>query len=142
MSCQVIHLFSAFSPIGVLRVVVGHTLSICVPQTSIFCNFFSHIVFQSFISSLMSSSHLLLSPLLLFPCTCIVIIFLVAASPSFPNKWPYHLSRLFVKKVVIDDSMLDTLRMSSFLAWSFFGLPLAHLSIPISVVCSFWVSLS
>ena len=66
-------------------------------------------------------------PLLLFPCTCMFNIFLVVSSPSFLNMWPYHLSRLFLRKVVIR-SMLSSLQMSSLLMWSFLALPLAHLS--------------
>ena len=48
-----------------------------------------------------------------------------------------HLSRFCPRKVVIDSM---SLQMSSFLTWSFLVLPLAHLSILISVVCSFCVS--
>ena len=92
----------------------------------------------SFMSSRMLSSHVFLGPLL-FPCTRMFNIFLVVSSPSFLNTWPYHLSHLFLRKVVIG-SMFVSLQMSSFLMWSFLVLPLAHLSILISVVCSFCVS--
>ena len=58
--------------------------------------------------------------------------------PSFLAMWPYHLSRICLRKVI--RSMLDSLQMSSFLMWSFLVLPLADLSILISVVCSVCVS--
>ena len=66
-------------------------------------------------------------------------IVLVVSSPSFLNTWPYHRSRFFLRNVVID-STLVSLQMSSLLMWSFLVSPLAHLSILISVVCSFCVS--
>ena len=70
--------------------------------------------------------------LLLFPCTCMFNI--IGGIPlSFLNTWPYHLSRLSLRKVVIG-SMLASFLMSSLLTWSFLVLPLAHLSILISVV--------
>ena len=52
------------------------------------------------------------------------------------NTWPYHLSRFCLRKV---SSMLASLQISSFLMWSFLVLPLAHLSILISVVWSLCV---
>ena len=52
--------------------------------------------------------------------------------------WPYHLSRLFLRIIAIG-SMLASLQMSSFLMWSFLVLPLVHLTILISVVCSLCV---
>ena len=92
------------------------------------------VTLYSFMASLMLSSHLFVDlPLLLFPCTCMFNIFLVVSSPSFLNTWPYHRRRFFLRNVVIG-SKLDSLRMSSFLMWSFSVLPLANLSILISVV--------
>ena len=86
------------------------------------------IISYSFMSSQMLSSHLLSGlPLLIFHCACMVPGHILHL-PSFLNTWPYHLSRLFLRKVVIG-SMLASLQMSSFLMWSFLVLPLAHLSI-------------
>ena len=113
---------------GPTFVFICHTLRFCA---------MSFVISQSFMSSLMLSSHLFLGlPLLPFPCTCMFNIFLVVSSPSFLNTWPYHRSRFFLRNVVIG-STLASLQMSSFLKWSSLVLPLAHLSILISVACSF-----
>ena len=56
----------------------------------------SSVILYSFMSSVMLSSYLFLGiSRLLFPCTCMFTIFLVASPPlvsSFLNTWPYHLS--------------------------------------------------
>ena len=101
----------------------------------------SSVILYAFMSSLVLSIHHVLGiHLLLFPRTCTFNIFLVVYSPSCPNTWPCHLSRLFLRKVFIG-SMSASLQMSSFLMWYFLVLPLvAQLSILISVVCSLCVS--
>ena len=104
-----------------------------MPHSSILRHFFSHIVFLlSFMSSLMLSCQLFLGLLLLLsPCICMFNILLAVSSSSFLNT----LSSLSEEGCHWFNVML-----SSFLMWSFLVLPLAHLSILISVVCSFCVS--
>ena len=71
----------------------------------------SSVIVYSFLSSPMLSSHLFLGlpiGILLFSCTCIVIISLVIFSPSF---MPYHHSRFCLRNIVIG-SMLASLQMS------------------------------
>ena len=60
---------------GPAFVFMCHTLRFCA---------MSFVIWYSFMSYLMLSSHLFLGlPLLLFPCTCMFNIFLVVSSPSF-----------------------------------------------------------
>ena len=74
-----------FSPTDLLHVVGGLFSAI------------SSVILYSFMFSLMISSHRFLGlPLLMFPCTYIVIIVLVLSSHSFLNKWSYNRSRFFV----------------------------------------------
>ena len=71
----------AFSPIG-LRHSSNGPAFVFTCQTLRFCAT-SSVIFYSFMSSLMLSSHLFLClPTLLFPCTCMFNIFLVVSSPS------------------------------------------------------------
>ena len=73
-------------------------------------------------------------PLLLFPFTYTVSILYVVSFPS--STWPCHRIRFCPRKVVIG-SVLAPLQLSSLFMSSFFVLLLAHLSIPVSVVCRF-----
>ena len=99
---------------------------------------FRHLLLVRVITDVIQTSFLGPS-LLLFLCTCMFNILLVVSSPSFLNNWPYHLSRLFLRNVVIV-WMLASLQMSSFLMWSFLFWNQAHHSILMSVVCGFYVS--
>ena len=118
---RVIHNYKHMSPLLAYRpppcsngpafIFLCHTLRPSVMHCVVLFSFMYH-------SLMMLSSHLFLGALLLFHGTYIVIIFLVAFSPSFLSIWPYHLSRIFLRKVVIG-SMLASHRMSSFLMWSF-----------------------
>ena len=98
-------------PTCLLHVAMGRPLSSCATHFySVSCPLSSCRPY-SFMSSLMLPSHLL--PLLgllicLFPRTCMFNIFLVVPS-SFFNTLPHHLSRLYLRKVVIG-SMLASLR--------------------------------
>ena len=61
----------------------------------------SSVILDSFMCSLIVSSHLYLGRhVLLFPCTCIVSIFLVVSPPSFLNTWPCHRSRFCPREVI------------------------------------------
>ena len=130
--------WSPFSPIGLLHVVMGRSLSSCathfdlVPCLPSSCtNLFIPDVFKP-------SFHGPPLPLLLFPCTCMFNI-LVISSPSFLNTWPYHLSHFFLRKDAIV-LMFASLQMSSPIMWSFLVFSITHLSIPISAGCSFCAS--
>ena len=102
----------------------------------------SSVIWCSFMSSQMLPIYIFLAhPSLSLHLNYISNIFLVVSSLSFFNTWPCHLSGFCLKKVVIG-SMLASFQMSSFLMWPFFVLPLAHLSILISVVWTFCVSFS
>ena len=106
-----------------------HTLQCCV---------MSSVILYSF---MILSNHLFLGlPLLLFPCTCITSSWWYPPLSSLTRGHVLtFLSRFCLRKVVIV-SMVAFLQMSSFLMWSFLVFPLAHLSILISVVCSFFQS--
>ena len=95
----------------------------------------SSVTLYPFMYFRMLSIHLLLGlPLLLFSCTC---IFLVLSSLSFLYMLSYHRSQICLRNVVIV-SMLSSIQISSFLMWYFFVVPLTHLTILMSVVCSFF----
>ena len=106
-----------------------HTLRFCAT---------SFVILYYFMSSLMLFNHLVLGlHIVSLSLHSMFSTFLVVSSPSFLDRWAYHLSRLFLRMVVIG-SMVASLQKSPFLMWSF--LPLAHLSILISVVYRFCVS--
>ena len=63
----------------------------------------SPVILFSFISSMKVSSHpFLCFPVLLFPCSYMVIILLVIYSPSLLNTWPYHRNRLDIKRILTE----------------------------------------
>ena len=102
-----------------------------------FCTMSS--VLYSSMSSLMLSSNLFLSiPLLPFLCI-LLSSWWCPPLPSFLNKWPCHLSRFCLTKVVIG-SMLASFQMPSLLMRSVFVLPPARLRITTSVLWSFCLS--
>ena len=87
-----------------------------MPHTSILRHVFRHLVHFHIISDVVQPS-LLGSALLYFPCSCSFIIFLVVSPSSFLNAWPFHLSRIFLRKVNIG-SMVASFQMDSFLMWA------------------------
>ena len=112
------HLMPPLCSNGPTFIVVCHTLRF---------HAISSVILYHFMSCLLLCSHLFLGlPFLIFPYTCMVIFSVIF--PSSLNTWPNHRSRFCLRKVIID-SMLASLRMSSFLMRSFSVLPLAHLSI-------------
>ena len=113
------HTLLTFSPIGLLHVVMGRPLSSCA----------THFDSAPCISSSCTLSY--------HSGCCPVISF----GPS-PSSLSLHLHTISVvsfrgRLSPVRCWLLPIVQMSSFLLWSFLVLPLAHLSILISVVCSF-----
>ena len=86
-------------------VVMCHALRFCALSAIILYHFISSQMLSIANSSCASS--------LLFPCAFMFNIFLVVASPSFPNTWTYHISRMFLRKVI--GSMLASLHADDFI---------------------------
>ena len=115
--------FLTFSPICLLNVVIGRSLSSCDTHFDYAtCLSSSHTLscYPRCCPAITSSSSL--------SCTCMFNIFLVVSSTPFLITCPYHISRLILVNVVIG-SMLASLQMSSFFKWSFLVLSLAPLNI-------------
>ena len=109
----------------------------------------SFVMLYSFMSPLISSSHILLGLLLilLFPCTCMFCIFLHMWYPSLPSSTRDRTISVVLRgegchwfNVGFSPDVLPCVnigQLSSFLMWFLLALTLAHIIILVSVLWSF-----